>query len=305
MRRHPIRWRRLAALACGALALSACGDTTPPSSKMLAVIGAFPAEMAAVLDRATVEETKTIDGHTFRIGTLGGRKVVIAMTGIGLINAGETTRLLLDNFDVAGVVVSAVAGSPLLVGDVTVPAAWLLDDGSRYPADSGWLEIAKKIAQDKDVLLDHCARIPEGGPITTVPAGTEVCFPYAPRVVVGGYGTSSDPVPGQRVRCAGSTDVLACDTEDPKPFSGVSVGDEAPAALVVVDPDTQTAYDEETAAMAREVTARGIHFIAFRASSDGGPDPLNLSGFIEFYGYYRLAAHNAAAAAEAFVAHVR
>jgi hypothetical protein len=30
-----------------------------------------------------------------------------------------------------------------------------------------------------------------------------------------------------------------------------------------------------------------------------------LTGFTEFYGYYRLAAHNAAAAAEAFVAHVR
>jgi hypothetical protein len=192
------------------------------------------------------------------------------------------------------------------VGDVTVPAAWQFDDGSRYEADSGWLDVAKQIAQAGDVSLEHCARIPEGGVVTVVPAGTEVCFPYAPRVVVGGYGVSTDPVPGQRIRCvAGGTDVLACDTEDPKPFAGVSVGDEAPAALVVVDPGTQTAYDEETAAMAREVTSRGIHFIAFRASSDGGPDPLNLSGFVEFYGYYRLAAHNAAAAAEAFVAHVR
>ena len=83
----------------------------------------------------------------------------------------------------------------------------------------------------------------------------------------------------------------------------MSVGEETPAALVVVDPDTQTAYDEETAAIAREVAARGLPFIAFRASSDGGDDPLNLTEFAEFFAYYRLAAHNAAAAAAAFLDH--
>ena len=47
---------------------------------------------------------------------------------------------------------------------------------------------------------------------------------------------------------------------------------------------------------------RGVPFIAFRAVSDGEGDPLNLRGFPDqFYAYYPLAAHNAAAAAEAFV----
>ena len=60
----------------------------------------------------------------------------------------------------------------------------------------------------------------------------------------------------------------------------------------------------ETAAIAREATKRGVPFIAFRATSDGAGDPLMLPGFpSEFFVYYRLAAHNAAAAAIAFLEH--
>ena len=44
-------------------------------------------------------------------------------------------------------------------------------------------------------------------------------------------------------------------------------------------------------------------FIAFRAVSDGDGDPLGLPGFPQqFFAYYPLAAANAAAVAEAFVA---
>ena len=60
--------------------------------------------------------------------------------------------------------------------------------------------------------------------------------------------------------------------------------------------------DMETAAIARETAERGLPYIAFRAGSDGGGDPLGLPGFpAQFYAYYRLAARNAAAAAAAFL----
>jgi nucleoside phosphorylase len=62
--------------------------------------------------------------------------------------------------------------------------------------------------------------------------------------------------------------------------------------------------DEETAAVAREAAAQGVKFIAFRAVSDGAGDPLGLSphSFQQFFTYYRLAAQNAAAATNAFLA---
>ena len=60
--------------------------------------------------------------------------------------------------------------------------------------------------------------------------------------------------------------------------------------------------DMETAAIARETAARGLPFIAFRATSDGSGDPLGLPGFpAQFFAYYRLSAHNAAAATVAFL----
>jgi nucleoside phosphorylase len=265
------------------------------------VLSAFPAEMAAVLDRASVEQTKTIDGHVFRLGRIGRARVIIAMTGIGLVNAHDTTKLLLDNFDVSGVVVSAVAGSPLKDGDVTVPAAWVLDDGSSYSSDPKWLDEVAQVAQAGKIAVENCAIIPDVGAIPGAHAGDEVCFPYTPRVVVGGFGSSSDPYGGTAVGCTpNGNDVFACDS-DPLNATAVSAGSEATAALVRISPDTQAAYDQETAAIAREATARGLPFIAFRGSSDGGDDPLDLTGFTEFFAYYRLAAHNAAAAAAAFL----
>lgn len=284
------------AVACG-------GGTSGSAEAPFAVLSAFPAELAAVLDLATVDETRTIDGHVFRIGRIGRRPVVMGMTGIGVANARDTTRILLDSFAVSGVVVSGVAGSPLLDGDVTVPATWVLDsDGSTYPADPGWLEQAAMIAQAGAIALESCAIVPEVGVPPGATAGQQVCFPYTPRVVVGGFGSTSDPYGGVAVGCTpNGNDVFACDS-DPLNAEAVSVGDSATADLVRLDAATQAAYDQETAAIAREALARSVRFIAFRASSDGGEDPLDLTGFTEFFAYYRFAAHNAAAAAAAFVA---
>ena len=54
--------------------------------------------------------------------------------------------------------------------------------------------------------------------------------------------------------------------------------------------------------MGREAAARGVRFIAFRATSDGSGDPLDLPGFpAQFFTDYRLAAYNAAAAAIGFL----
>jgi nucleoside phosphorylase len=291
------------AVALAIVGTSACGDRGAggTTATPIAVVSAFPAELAAVLDRATVDESRTIDGHVFRMGRIGRTPVVIAMTGIGLVNARDTTRLLLDTFAVSGVVVSAVAGSPFKDGDVTVPATWVLADGSSYASDPAWLDRVAEITQDGAIALEHCAIIPDVGKIPGVMPGQEVCFPYTPRVVLGGFGSSSDPYGDQALGCTpGGNDVFGCDG-DPLPATVVSVGDAGTAALVRIDPGTQAAYEMETGAIAREAAARGLPFIAFRASSDGGGDPLNLTDFTEFFAYYRLAAHNAAAAAAAFL----
>lgn len=273
--------------------LCACGsDDGGGQAAPLAVLSAFPAELAAVLEHATVEGNVAVAGRNFRLGTIGGAPVVVGMTGIGLVNAANVTRALLEQMEVSGIVISGVAGSPLRIGDVAVPNAWSLVGEETYEADETWLALAESLALGGAVSFAQCTVRPN------VPQGDPVCLVHEPRIVVGGTGESSDPFGGNPAGCQqNGGDVFGCDVTTiasavggfaPKPHGGG-------AGLAA-------AVDMETAAIAREAAAAGVRFIAFRAVSDGEGDPLNLPGFpAQFFTYYRLAAHNAAAASAAFV----
>lgn len=293
-------FRRCAvAVATLTLALCGCGadDTDATPSEPFAILSAFPAEIAPHIERAKVTETMVIDGHVFRVGVLEGVPVVLAMTGIGLVNATMTTRVLLERFAVQGIVVSGVAGaSQLLIGDVAVPLAWATSDGTTYTPPPEWLELSEEIAA-AGLPLEQCTR---------VPAASEepVCLSHEPAVVVGGVGRSSDPFGNQALRCrVGGGDVFGCDTDTLAAASASArrtMGVRAPG-----DVEFPIVDDMETAAIAREAAARGVPFIAFRAVSDGPGDPLGLPNFLaQFNAYYSLAARNAAAATVAFLTRV-
>ncbi|XP_041021119.1 bark storage protein A-like [Juglans microcarpa x Juglans regia] len=71
--------------------------------------------------------TLDFDGRRFRFGTIGEKKVILTMTGLGVINAGITTQLLLSLFKIEGVVHCGIAGNAnpsLNIGDVTIPRYW-------------------------------------------------------------------------------------------------------------------------------------------------------------------------------------
>lgn len=68
-----------------------------------------------------------VAGRRFRFGTIGEQKVVIVMTGLGMLNSGVTTQLLLTLFDVKGIVHFGIAGNAdpdRQIGDVAVPRYW-------------------------------------------------------------------------------------------------------------------------------------------------------------------------------------
>lgn len=265
--------------------VASCGSSTGEPSRPVAILSAFPAELAAVLAHTTVEDTTDLDGRPVRHGHLAGVPVLVAMTGIGLVNAARTTAALLDAFPVRGVIVAGVAGSPYRIGDVAVPAAWAGADGEAIAVEPRWLAVAERLSDLSPAFLARCGRVPTHG-------DAEVCLGFAPAVVVGGRGESSDPFGDQPFVCM----------PDAHPVFGCDI----PATLrrtargLTVEP---VAVDMETAAIAREAQRRGLPFIAFRAVSDGAEDPLDLPGFpAQFFAYYPLAAHNAAAATAAFVA---
>jgi nucleoside phosphorylase len=240
-----------------------------------------------------------IDGRVFRIGTLAGVPVVLGMTGIGLVNAATTTAELLDRFAVAGVIVSAVAGgSTQQIGDVAVPEAFELKDGTTFAADPKWLALVREIAASGSVTLERCTVV------ANPPPTTPVCMLQQPEIVVGGVGLSSDSNGGKPFACIpGGNDFDGCDVPSSAATSALPHERRAFATVATADTGTPVIQDMETAAIAREAAARGLPFIGFRAISDGGTgDPLGLSGFLpEFAAYYRFAAHNAALATVAFL----
>ena len=256
----------------------------------LLVLSAFPAELSAVLERATVDDVAPVNGKMFRIGSISGVPAIMGMTGIGLVNAMNTTSAALEQFHVSGVIVSGVAGSSVLIGNVTVPDTWQLNDGESYPAHGRWIGIADDVRATGDVELEKCTLRPSD-------PSQEVCVLGDPEIMVGGMGHSSDPFNNMAFPCIpDGTDVSACDVPLPEdPGTGQAIGLGAGTAEAVTQ-------DMETAAIAMEAAAHGVPFIAFRAVSDGAGDPLMLTiPFQQFFVYYRLAANNAAATTEAFI----
>jgi len=259
------------------------------------VLSAFPAELAAVLAQATVESTVVIEGRVFRIGVLGGVPAIMGMTGIGLVNAATTTHAVLERFAVRGVIVSGVAGSTERIADVTVPMKWELKDHTTFTTNPEWLALAADIAAAGHVALERCTLVPDGPP-------DPVCMPQDPAIVVVGLGQSTDPFHNKPFVCQpNGGDIYGC--EIPSGNTSGALGEQLAAHIEdTAAVEAPSVMDMETAAIASEAAARGLPFIAFRAVSDGANDPLNLQGFFaQFAAYYRLAAHNAAAATVAFV----
>jgi nucleoside phosphorylase len=286
---------RVVLFAVLTVGLAACGcdddNSAAPSPQLVGVLSAFPAELAPLVERATIHETVTIDGRVFRRGELGGMPVVLALTGIGLINAANTTDTLIANFPVTGIVFSGVAGSRLKIGDVTVPETWKDTDGTTFPAHPAWLELAEHVAAPGRVELERCTLLPNE-------PGREVCMEHQPLIAVGGFGSSSDPFNNMAFTCVeGSNDVFGCDIDVDGPATAGFA-----AKLIAGGEEEPIAVDMETAPVARVAVASKLPFIAFRAVSDGAGDPLNLPGFpSQFFAYYRLAGRNAAFATIAFL----
>ncbi len=74
-------------------------------------------------DELIDKQQQTIEGIRFVSGKLSGRKVVIAFTGIGKVNAAMTTTLLLEHFKPNKVIFTGIAGGvnqELQPGDIVI-----------------------------------------------------------------------------------------------------------------------------------------------------------------------------------------
>ena len=250
-------------------------EAAPP---YIGVFSAFPAELVPLLAATQVDETVEIDGRQFFLGRLGGVNVVLSLLGIGMVNARESTLRLLANFEIAGIVVSGVAGSQHNIGDVVVARTWIETGRTHvWKVNEAMRALAERVVTRLPEAFATCTPVPP-----TDPEAPLVCMAHSPALVFEERGESGDPFGGNALACIpGAGEVLGCEI----PTALV-----AGAAPVVPDP-----VDEETAAVVRVAVRKRIPMVGVRGVSDGAGDPKGPREFpLQFFDYYRLAAFNAA-----------
>ncbi len=303
----------------------ATAKAVQPEQRTL-VLTAMPAEADAILARTTLDADPTVvvDGHHFYLGTLGGKKVIVAMTGIGEVNATQTTETALDHFapgsaiSIDAVVFDGVAGGSgrTEIGDVAVPARWTLNGGATADGvDPGMLAAADAITVDldsTDTIADPACRV--CGPLATLPL---INLGRQPQLFVGGDGATSDNNNGvafPEIPLGGG--IFGAQPLAAPDFSALDFGNFFQAVVPFLlqgavsnvtgffgtSSPAVDAVDQETAAAQQVAYAHGVPFLGIRGMSDGPGSPLPLPGYpFTFLVYKQIAADNAAIVTQAFL----
>jgi adenosylhomocysteine nucleosidase len=240
-------------------------------------------------------------GTRFVTGTLEGKRVVLFLSGVSMVNAAMTTQNALDHFKIERIVFSGVAGGAdpdLEVGDVIAPDSWVQSSemayareipggfapphgltaglpafGMMYPRpvdaqrDPAQAPEARLNFPADPAMLKVAQRVAER--VTLQRCAADQCLTKAPKVVVGGVG-GSGPV--------------FVDNAAFRQYAHATFG-----ARVL---------DMESAAVAQVAYVNRTPFIAFRSLSDlaGGDPGRNQAGV-----FFQLASDNSAAVVRAFV----
>lgn len=190
--RHCLLVAAALSLGCGVAAADPgyVANVIPCEQRTL-VLSAFPAEADAVLAHTALDANPVVvaDRRRYYLGSISGKKVIVAMTGIGLVNATNTTETAFARFTcassiaIAAVMFSGVAGGAgrTSIGDVAIPARW---------------------TQTLSVVLDNINTL--GNPVClcrNVPVVRLNHLGRQPQLFVGGDGSSSDKNNGQAFPC--------------------------------------------------------------------------------------------------------
>lgn len=158
------------------LGVATAGDTSQPtpSAPVIGILGAMTLELETLEQQLTDKKERTVRGIRFVTGSMKGRTVVLAQSGMGEVNAARTAIMLVEHFQPAHVLFTGIAGGlnpDLGPGDIVIGAKTtyydygeLTPNGFRalptvnsltgkpnplfFPADAGLLAAAEKAAAD-------------------------------------------------------------------------------------------------------------------------------------------------------------
>lgn len=103
------------------------------------VLGAFDEEIKYLLTMVTKQKEVVIQRTRFVEGEINGKPVVVALTGIGKVNAAVTTALMIEHFAPREIVFTGIAGgtnSELSPGDIVIGTKVAYHDYGTQTQDS-------------------------------------------------------------------------------------------------------------------------------------------------------------------------
>lgn len=268
----------------------------------LAVISAFPPEWVSLKADLQDAETQRINGTEFVTGKLGGKDVVLFLSGVSMVNAAMTTQLALDHFPIEGIVFSGIAGGvdpALNIGDVVVADQW-----------GQYLEVVLARETNSGFAIPSFMNSPftNYGMIFTRETTVASDRGEAERH----FWFPSDPALLEVAReVAGQTDLAECNAENAclshapqirvggNGVSGSAFLDNAGVRDWIFGTFEAQVVDMESAAVAQVAWSNQVPFIAFRSLSDlaGGGEGENEMGV-----FMSLAAENSALLVKTFLA---
>jgi adenosylhomocysteine nucleosidase len=267
------------------------------------IISAFDKELTQLLEKAQITETKVLHGRQSYVGTLAGQPVVLALSGISMVNAASTAQSLFDTYQIRLVVFSGIAGGvnpSLHVGDVTVCAQWGSYQEQRFAraVGNGWdNSFLKGDFANFGMMFPHNTWVvsPRGKPDVIekrfwFPVDADalaVARVVASKVTLERSTSTGSSLDHQPVIVVGGNGV-----------SGPTFVDNAEYRTYVWETFHADALDSETAAVAIVAYVNQIPYIAFRSLSDlaGGGGGKN-----EGHIFGSLAAENSARVVTAFL----
>lgn len=186
-----------AIIVLSAIAFCVAGKSSPAKGKgepVIAILGAFEQEIALLEYQLKGLDEKVIEGMRFTSGRLHGKKVVIAWTGVGKVNAAMTSTLLIEHYKPSAVIVTGIAGGlnpELSPGDIVIAKETAYHDcGTAWPEGitykgvknpfTGWENPVLFPADDR--LLDSALRAAKQTELRTLKTSEGE---RAPRIIKG------------------------------------------------------------------------------------------------------------------------
>lgn len=266
----------------------------------LLVLTAMDSELAPLLTRAEIDQVMRINGREHHLGRLGGVDVVMAATGVSMVNATMATQAVIDRIPLTGILFCGIAGTPspeMEIGDVTVAARWaqyqehVFTDASRRGWRRGWRDGGLG-----NYGMMHPQQVWSLRELDEAPQqALRLWFPVGEELLEAGREVAGSGV--ELIRCNEDGHCV----EDPEihvggnGVSGPTFVDDPGYREFVWEAFQARALDMETAAVGHVAYTHEIPYVAVRAISDlaGGN-----AGENRVTSWLGLAAHNAAAVTE-------